>query len=209
MWIFCFHLNSKSYPIIIPHVFPLGFWSGSIAIRYALYHFQNQSIPTPLCYENHAKKNLRQLKQKAYRIWKLEQSDNNPVWWKHILDEGRCIYADNWYSSVELLDELGKHSTDVIGTVWKDHKALPKDAVNAKLNKGETKTAYSPQYNAMCMQWNNKHDVCMHSSCIPDENVSVIGRGKEVTVPLVINIYNNMMGGVDWLIRSNDKFIPS
>ena len=69
--------------------------------------------------------------------------------------------------------------------------------MNAKLNNGETKTAYSPQYNAMCMQWNNKHDVCMHSSCIPDENVSVIGRGKEVTVSLVINIYNNMMGGVD------------
>ena len=25
-----------------------------------------------------------------------------------ILDEGRCIYVDNWYSSVELLGELGK-----------------------------------------------------------------------------------------------------
>ena len=37
----------------------------------------------------------------------------------------------------------------------------------------------------------------MLSSCIPDENVSVVRRVKEVTVPLVINIYNNMMGGVD------------
>ena len=55
-----------------------------------------------------------------------------------ILDEGRCIYVDNWYSSVELLDKLGKRS-------WKDRKALPKGVVNAKLNKRETKTAYSLQ----------------------------------------------------------------
>ena len=49
----------------------------------------------------------------------------------------------------------------------------------------------------MQLQWKDKRDVRMLSSCIPDENVSVVRRGKEVTVPLVINIYNNMMGGVD------------
>ena len=69
--------------------------------------------------------------------------------------------------------------------------------MNAKLNKGETKTAYSPQYNAMRMQWKDKWDVRILSSCMPDESVSVVRRGKEVTVPLVINIYNNMMDGVD------------
>ena len=64
-------------------MFPLGFWSGSIAIRYASYHFQNRSVPTPLRYENHAEKNLFQWKQKAYPIWKLERNDSDPVWWKH------------------------------------------------------------------------------------------------------------------------------
>ena len=52
---------------------------------------------------------------------------------ENVLDEGRCIYVDNWYSSVELLDELGKRSTDVIGTVRKDRKALLKNVVNAKI----------------------------------------------------------------------------
>ena len=99
---------------------------------------------------------------------------------ENVLDEGRCIYVDNWCSSVELLDELGKCSTDFIGTIQKDCKALPKDVVNAKLNKGETKTAYTPQYNAMCMQWKDKHDVCILSSCIPNENASVIRRGKKL-----------------------------
>ena len=112
---------------------------------------------------------------------------------ENILDKERCIYVDNWYSSVELLDELGKRSTDVIGTVRKYRKAQPNDVLNAKLNKGETKAAYSPQFNTMCMQWKDKRHVRMISSCIPDENVSVVRRGKEVTIPLVINL----MGGVD------------
>ena len=41
---------------------------------------------------------------------------------KKVLDEGRCLYVDNWYSSIELLDELRKRSTDVIDTVRKDQK---------------------------------------------------------------------------------------
>ena len=80
-----------------------------------------------------------------------------------VLDKGRCIYVDNWYSSVVLIDELGKRSTDVVETVWKDRKALPKDVVNANLNKVETKTAYSRQHNAMCMQWKDRRDVHMLS----------------------------------------------
>ena len=83
MWIFCFHLNSKSYPIILPDMFPLGIWSRLIAIRYASYRFQNRSVPALLRYKNHAEINLFQWKQKAYLIWKLERSDNDPVWWKH------------------------------------------------------------------------------------------------------------------------------
>ena len=70
-----------------------------------------------------------------------------------VIDEGRRIYVDNWYSSAELLDKLGKRSTGAIGTVRKDRKALPKNVVHAKLNKGERKTAYSPRCNATCMQW--------------------------------------------------------
>ena len=99
---------------------------------------------------------------------------------KDVLGEGRCIYVDNWYSSVELLDELGKHSKNVTGTVRKDRTALPKDIVNAKLDKGETKTLYSPQYNAMCMQWKDKCDVRMILPCITDENVSAARREKKL-----------------------------
>ena len=64
-------------------MFTLAFRSGSIAIRYASYHFENWSVSTPLHYENHAEKNMFQWKQKVYAIWKLERSHSDPVWWKH------------------------------------------------------------------------------------------------------------------------------
>ena len=51
------------------------------------------------------------------------------------LDETRCLYIDNWYSSMELLEELGKHGTDVVGTAWKDSKGLSNEIMNAKLKK--------------------------------------------------------------------------
>ena len=86
MWIFSFYLNSKSYPIVAPDVYALGFWSGWIAIAYASYHFQNRSVSTPLRNENDAEKNLFQWKQKVCPIWKLDRSDNDPVWWKHSID---------------------------------------------------------------------------------------------------------------------------
>ena len=54
---------------------------------------------------------------------------------ENILDEGRCIYVNNSCSSTELLEEIEKRSTDVIGTVQKDCKTLPKDVVNAKLKR--------------------------------------------------------------------------
>ena len=77
-----------------------------------------------------------------------------------VLDEGRCIYVDKWYSSAYSI-------------------------------------ACSPQYNAMCMQWKDKRDDCMLSSCIPDENISLKQRGKELKVLSVINTYNNMIDCVD------------
>ena len=91
-----------------------------------------------------------------------------------VLDEGSCIYVDNHHSSFGLLNELGKCTTDVIGTVRKYYKTLPKDVANSKLNKRETKTAYSPQYN--------------------------------VIIPLLINIYNNVMGGVDRSDQRMDSY---
>ena len=103
---------------------------------------------------------------------------------KGVLLERRCIYVDDWYSFVELLDELGKRCTGVIGIVRKDGKALPKDAVNEKI-------VYSPQYNPMCMQWKDKRDFCMLFSTIPDEE----GKKRERSYCSVSNQYLQQYDG--------------
>ena len=90
----CFHYIGSLFWIAfwsLFDVFPLAFRSGSIAIRYASYHFQNRSVPTPLRYENHAEKNMFQWKQKAYPIWKLERSHSDPVWWKHSIKSDKVL----------------------------------------------------------------------------------------------------------------------
>lgn len=96
-----------------------------------------------------------------------------------------------------LSDELRKRSTDVIGTVRKGRKGFLKDTLNAKLKVGEKSVAYSLKYSAMCMQWKDKRDVRMLTSCIPDKDAIVKRRGKEKAMSLVIDTYNNVMSGVD------------
>ena len=55
----------------------------------------------------------------------------------------------------------------------------------------------SLKYSAMCMQWKDKRDVRMLTSCIPDKDAIVKRRGKEKAMSLVIDTYNNVMSGVD------------
>ena len=57
---------------MVPDVLPLGFWIGSIAIRYASYHFQNRSVPTPLRYENHAEKKSASMETEGLSDMKIE-----------------------------------------------------------------------------------------------------------------------------------------
>ena len=44
-----------------------------------------------------------------------------------VLDEGRCLFMNNWYSNLELLSVLRNRSTNGVGTVRKDRKGLLKD----------------------------------------------------------------------------------
>ena len=55
-------------------MFPLAFRSGSIAIRYASYHFQNRSVPTPLRYENHAEKKYVPMETEGLSDMKIERA---------------------------------------------------------------------------------------------------------------------------------------
>ncbi|CAH1980584.1 unnamed protein product [Acanthoscelides obtectus] len=54
-----------------------------------------------------------------------------------ILDSGRTLVTDNWYTSVDLAKRLMDRQTYLIGTLRKNRRGLPKDLVNKKLKCGE------------------------------------------------------------------------
>ena len=43
-----------------------------------------------------------------------------------LLDRGRTLYTDNWYTSVVLAKKLLQRKTNLVGTVRKNRRGLPK-----------------------------------------------------------------------------------
>lgn len=77
---------------------------------------------------------------------------------EHLLDCGRSIYVDNYYTSVELTHKLLDRNTHLVGTLRKNRKNNPKDVIDKKLKKGET---YSQESNTgvVVTKWQDKRDV--------------------------------------------------
>ena len=69
--------------------------------------------------------------------------------------------------------------------------------LNAKLKAGEKSVAYCLKYSAMCLEWKDKRDVRMLTSCMPDKDIIMKRQCKEKAVPFFIDTYNNGMVGVD------------
>jgi len=54
---------------------------------------------------------------------------------KPILGKGYILFLDNWYSSSKLFQILNENNTNVVGTVRKNRKNMPKKLASYKLNK--------------------------------------------------------------------------
>ena len=65
------------------------------------------------------------------------------------------MHVDNWYSSTEFVAYLLKNKTDMIGTLRKNRKGLPKEMINLNLSKNDVINAYNDQ-NVMVTRWEDK-----------------------------------------------------
>ena len=61
---------------------------------------------------------------------------------KSPFNKGYCIYADNWYTSVEICKVLKENGCDIIGTLRKNCKDLPISVIKAKMKTGQQKESY-------------------------------------------------------------------
>ncbi|KAK5648157.1 hypothetical protein RI129_003049 [Pyrocoelia pectoralis] len=112
------------------------------------------------------------------------------------LDQGHCVFMDNYYNSFTLSRQLLERKTHTTGTLRIDRKYSPKSVKEAKLKKGETVAKYAN--NVMIGKWRDKRDVTYISTEFKNNLQTFFNkRGKEVSKPLPVLKYNNYMGGVD------------
>ena len=123
---------------------------------------------------------------------------------RDLLNQGRIIYVDNWYTSVLLAEFLREKDTMICGTLRKNRKYIPDGIKNAKPQQGQYE--FRRCGSTLVLKFHDKREVLMISTAHKAEMVTTGKRdrhGQEVQKPSVIHDYNRHMGGVD----RNDELI--
>ncbi|CAB3255308.1 unnamed protein product [Arctia plantaginis] len=115
----------------------------------------------------------------------------------------RVVIADNFYSSIELAEELLSQKTRYCGTLNSKRRGLPKEIVLLKLKKGEIKGAMNKN-GVKVIKWVDKRQLLMISTLKEDKDV-LVNTGKkirktneDIKKPTCVLTYNNNKKGVDF-----------
>ena len=119
---------------------------------------------------------------------------------EELLDSGRVLYCDNYYSSPTLFEDLYEHGIYASGTVRTNKKHFPSDLVDASVEKGSSKFKHHGVLTAG--KWVDKRDVCFLSTLHRDEMETVERHGsggsrEKISKPKIVTDYNQFMSGVD------------
>lgn len=114
----------------------------------------------------------------------------------NLLDKGRTLCTDNYYTSVSLAHGLLQRQTHLIGTLRFNRKYNPKNVIEKKLKVGETETAQSNK-GIIVQKWKDRRDVLMLSTRYKDEMVIVNKRGAQVQKPKNVVEYNKYKSYID------------
>ncbi|KAL7635477.1 UNVERIFIED_CONTAM: hypothetical protein RMT77_014546 [Armadillidium vulgare] len=90
----------------------------------------------------------------------------------NLLNEGRTLYVDNFYTSYELALSMLRQKTHLVGTVRSSERNMPKDVALAKLKRGEMK-AKEDTNGIVYLKWKDTRDVRIISSKHKPEMVLV------------------------------------
>jgi hypothetical protein len=117
---------------------------------------------------------------------------------ENYLDKGHHVFADRLYSSVPLVNELDRQGTGYTGTLIRSRQQLPRAVRGAhfKMNKGETQAWRDGK--KLVLAWRDKgKPTAMISTVCSSCMTTVRSRRGNRVKPLVIDQYNQSMGGVD------------
>ncbi|KAI5696018.1 hypothetical protein M8J75_007003 [Diaphorina citri] len=80
-----------------------------------------------------------------------------------LLDQGRTLYVDNYYTSYPLAKAMLAKKTHVVGTVRSNRKEMPPEVMHAKLKRGEM-IAREEQNGIVILNWKDTRNVRMMST---------------------------------------------
>lgn len=119
------------------------------------------------------------------------------------------IYADNLFSSLQLVKELKKKGFWFVGTVRENRLKcceLKAEKVLRKEKRGAMDSKVEFNSNVVAVRWYDNRKVDLISSCVGVEPVQKVKRYDkktkeiiEVDCPFIVQEYNQHMGGVDLL----------
>ncbi|CAH1975477.1 unnamed protein product [Acanthoscelides obtectus] len=113
-----------------------------------------------------------------------------------LLDTGRTIAADNYYTSLELANILLDHKTHYIGTLRANQRGNPKEVILKNLKKGEIFGLENGR--GVCvLKWKDKRDVLLLSTKHTTETVDVQRRTGIVKKPRAVMEYNEAKSSID------------
>lgn len=124
-----------------------------------------------------------------------------------LLNEGRILFADNYYTSLSLANYLKDRQTDLCGTLRKNRKDLPKDIINKKIAKGQTIGKQLGNY-VTVLKWHDKRDVLMISTCHDDEMTATKSWNGEIKKPSMVIDYNDAKKGIDVADQLGSYYSP-
>ena len=103
---------------------------------------------------------------------------------KGLLNHGRRLFTDNWYTSIPLAERLIKRKTHMIGTIRRNRRGLPKQVTGKKLRRGCV-VAQQNRLGVTVLKWRNKRDILMLSTTHDDAM-------SEEAKPIIVQDYNQM-----------------
>lgn len=112
-----------------------------------------------------------------------------------LLHQGRILYTDNFYTSINLARELLKQKTHLVGTLRKNRKLNPIEVSTKKLKKGEIIARESN--GVVVLKWQDKRDVLCLSTFHTAVTTKVKRRTEEIEKPTLICDYNNSKSFID------------
>lgn len=114
---------------------------------------------------------------------------------KTVQGTNRNITADNWFSSVEGVAELGKKKLTYVGTMKKDKKAIPEEFLPNK-TRPVVSTLYGFREDMTLMSFVPKKN---RAVCLISSMHDTIETNQAKNKPEIISFYNSTKAGVDLL----------